>query len=138
MCVHSKAFHDTIVSSCIFAYTVGHQSPGYGVFIRYYDKIMDTVTASNLSHYFVSERLLAVENHEKITEPTISKQQANALLFSKVKDSLEQEGNADHFKEALKIMKEHGDGATKRLSREINTKLSQVKSNQHGMQYTHP
>ena len=93
---------------------------------------MDTIPACDLSHYFVSENVISLTDHEEITNPTTSSHMAAQLLLKKVLYMLKKQRSVHCFNKMLSIMEHHGDGATRTLSQEIKSKVVQINSGQQG------
>jgi len=92
---------------------------------------MDIIPASGLSHYFVSEDVISLTDHEEITKPTTSSHTAAELLLKKVLSMLKKkEDGFNYFHKMLSIMEHYGDSATCALSKEMK---SRVRSSQQGM-----
>jgi len=89
---------------------------------------MDTVPICSLSHYFVSEGIISLTDHEEITKPTTPSHTAAQLLLNKVLYTLKEQKSTDCFNKMLSIMEHHGDSATCTLSREIKSRLLRVGS----------
>ena len=104
---------------------VGHQSIEYKLFIDYYSKLVDILPASDLSHYFVSDKIISLEDYEKIIRSSLP-QEAAKMLLDRVSLQL-QSGNTTIFNKMLLIMDHHGVTTTKELSQEIRSKLSSAK-----------
>jgi len=111
----------------------GLELPEHKVFSDYYGKLVDTIPACNLSHYFVSENVISLTDHEEITKPTTPSHKAAQMLLNKVLHLLKEQSNVDCFNKMLSIMEIHGDGATQSLSCEIKSKLLKITSGQQGI-----
>ena len=98
---------------------------------------MDTIPACDLSHYFVSENVISVTDHEEITKLTTPSHTAAQLLLNKVLYMLKEQRSVDCFNKMLSIMEHHGDGATSSLSQEIKIKVLQINSGQQGRETVH-
>ena len=85
---------------------------------------MDTIPASDLSHYFVSENLVSLTDHEEITKPTTPSHRGAQLLLNKVLYMLKEQKSFDCFNKMLSIMEHHGDSATRTLSQDIKLRLN--------------
>jgi len=105
---------------------VGDMLAEYGIFANYYSKLVDTIPANNLSHYFVSENVISLTDHEEIIKPTTPSHAAAQLLLNKVLFMLKEQRSVDYFNKMLSIMENHGDCATRILSQEINSKRLQI------------
>jgi len=115
---------------------IDDELPEYKVFTDYYSKLVDTIPASNLSHYFVSENMISLTNHEEITKPTTPSHTAVQLLLNNVLYALKDQGSTEYFYKMLGIMKCHGNSATQDLSSEIHSKVLKPNNGQQGM-YVH-
>ena len=106
---------------------IGQQSTEYKLFTDYYSKLINTLPAGDLSHYFV---LITLEDHERIIRSTVP-QDAAKLLLDRVSVQI-QNGNTSVFSKMLLIMDYHGGNTAKVISREIRKKLKceQGNSNQ--------
>ena len=98
------------------------------MFADYYSKLVNTIPACGLSHYFVSENVISLTDHEEITKPTTPSHTAAQLLLNKVLYGLKEQSSVDCFNKMLSIMEHHGDGSTRILSQEIKSNLSRIKS----------
>ena len=106
-------------------YNAGHQSVEYKLFTDYYSKLVDTLPASDLSHYFVSDKIISLEDHERIIKSTVT-QDAAKLLLDRVSFQL-QNGNNMVLSKMLLIMDYRGIDTAKTISLEIRNKLSSLK-----------
>ena len=97
----------------------------YKLFNEYYSKLIDILPATNLSHYFVSDKIITLEDYDKIIRSTTPRDAAKVLL-DKVSLQL-QSGNSTIFNKMLLIMDHHGVVTAKELSQEIRSKLFAVK-----------
>ena len=97
----------------------------YKLFNEYYSKLIDILPATNLSHYFVSDKIITLEDYDKIIRST-TPQQAAKVLLDKVSLQL-QSGNSTIYNKMLLIMDHHGVATAKELSQEIRSKLFTVK-----------
>ena len=102
---------------------VGPQAGEYKLFTEYYSKLVDTLPASDLSHYFVSHRAISLADHEEITKPTTASYMAVKLLLSRVSSPLQEEDDIEPLNKMLAIMEHHGNSATKALSLEMRTRM---------------
>jgi len=91
------------------------------LFTEYYSKLVDTLPASDLSHYFVSDKIISITDHEKIIRTSIP-QEAAKLLLDRISLHL-QIGNSTVFKKMLLIMDHYGVLMAKKISLEIRNKL---------------
>ena len=99
----------------------GYESLEYKIFMDYYSTLVGTLPASDLAHYFVSERIISLDDYDKIIRVTLP-QQASKLLLDRVSQQI-QNGNSAVFTKMLMIMNHH-DTITKELSQEIRSKVS--------------
>ena len=106
-------------------YHTGYQSVEYKLFNDYYSKLVDIVPATDLSHYFVSDKIITLEDYDKIIRLP-SPQEAAKILLGKVSLQL-QSGNSAIFNKMLLIMDHYGVATAKELSQEIRSKLFAVK-----------
>ena len=104
------------------------QSMEYKLFTDHYNKLVKTLPASELSHYFVSDKIISLEDHEKIIRSTLP-QDAAKLLLNKVSLQI-QNGNTGVLTKMLLIMDYHGVSTAKAISVEIRKKLSAIKLEQ--------
>ena len=95
------------------------------MFDEYYSKLIDILPATNLSHYFVSDKIITLEDYDKIIRST-TPQEAAKVLLDKVSLQL-QSGNSTIFNNMLLIMDHHNVDTAKELSQEIRSKLLAVK-----------
>ena len=102
----------------------GYESSEYKIFMDYYNTLVDTLPASDLAHYFVSEKIISLDDYDKIIRITLP-QEASKLLLDKVSLQL-QNGNGIILNKMLIIMNQHG-MITKHLSQQISSKLSPLK-----------
>ncbi|XP_065908416.1 uncharacterized protein [Dysidea avara] len=101
----------------------GPQSGEYKLFTEYYSKLIDTLPTSDLSHYFVSHRVISLTDHDEITKPTTPSYMAVKLLLSRVSSPLREEDDIEPLNKMLAIMEHHGNNATKALSLEMRTRM---------------
>ena len=106
---------------------IGQQSVEYKLFTDYYSKLVNTLPASDLSHYFVSDKIITLEDHERIIKSAVT-QDAAKLLLDRVSVQI-QNGNTSVFSKMLLIMDYHGVNTAKAISREIRNKLKCVQGN---------
>ena len=95
------------------------------MFNEYYSKLIDILPATDLSHYFVSDKIITLEDYDKIIRST-TPQEAAKVLLDKVSLQL-QSGNSTIFNKMLLIMDHHNVDTAKELSQEIRSKLLAVK-----------
>ena len=96
------------------------------MFNEYYSKLIDILPATDLSHYFVSDKIITLEDYDKIIRST-TPQEAAKVLLDKVSLQL-QSGSSTIFNKMLLIMDHHGVATAKELSQEIRSKLFAVKN----------
>lgn len=108
---------------------IGDQLPQYKIFIDYYNKFVDTLPATDLSHYFVSDKIISLTDHEEIMKAS-TPQKAARLLLDRVAEKL-QNGNSMVLNKMLLIIEHHGIGTAKVLSLELRKKLSTVSCTDH-------
>ena len=106
-------------------YHTDQQSSEYKLFDYYHNKLVDIVPATDLSHYFVSDNIITLEDYESIIRSS-TPQEAAKILLDKVSLQL-QSGNNTIFNKMLLIMDHHGVATAKELSHEIRSKLLAVK-----------
>ena len=94
----------------------------YKLFIDYYNKLVKTLPASDLSHYFVSDKIISITDHERIIRSTVP-QDAAELLLNRLSLQLKN-GNDILLNKMLLIMDYYGTDAAKTISLEIRSKLS--------------
>ncbi|XP_065907322.1 uncharacterized protein [Dysidea avara] len=111
--------------------------PEYKVFTDYYSKLVDTIPACDLSHYFVSENVISLTDHEEITKPTTPSHRTAQLLLNKVLYMLKEHKSVDCFNRMVSIMEHHGDSATRALSQEIQSRLLKINSCQQDLLEPH-
>ena len=85
---------------------VGQQSKEYKLFTQYYSKLMSTLPASDLSHYFVSDKIISLVDYGVIIRST-TPQKAAELLLERI-SSLLKNGNNAVFSKMLLIMDRYG------------------------------
>ena len=95
------------------------------MFDEYYSKLIDILPATDLSHYFVSDKIITLEDYDKIIRSS-APQEATKVLLDKVSLQL-QSGNSTIFNNMLLIMDHHNVDTAKELSQEIRSKLLAVK-----------
>ena len=95
------------------------------MFNEYYSKLIDILPAIDLSQYFVSDKIITLEDYDKIIRSS-TPQEAAKVLLDKVSLQL-QSGNSTIFNKILLIMDHHGVATAKELSQEIRSKLLAVK-----------
>lgn len=108
----------------LFCHT-GHQSVEYKLFTDYYHDLVNILPADNLSHYFVTDKIISLEDYEKIIRCSLPQEAANILLDKMLLHL--QNGNSAMFNKMLLIMDDHGGIDAKELSHEIRSKLPAVK-----------
>jgi len=86
---------------------------------------VDTLPASDLSHYFVSNCVISLADHEEIVRSS-TPQKAAKLLLDRVSHQL-QHGNSTVLNKMLLIMEHHGIATAKIVAEEIRNKLLEVK-----------
>ena len=101
---------------------IGQQSIECKLFTEYHNKLVNTLPASDLSHYFVSDKVISLEDHERIIKSTIQ-QDAAKLLLERVLLQL-QNGNVSVLIKMLLIMDHYGVSTAKTMSVEIQSRLS--------------
>ena len=101
---------------------IGQQLIEYKLFTEYHNKLVSTLPASDLSHYFVSGKIISLEDHERIIKSTIQ-QDAAKLLLERVLLQL-RKGNVSVFSKMLLIMDHYGISTAKTMSVEIQNRLS--------------
>ena len=123
----------------LFVYNhTAYQSATYKVFTDYYSKLVDTLSVRDLSHYFVSDKIISPEDHIQIIRSAIyMPQDATKLLLDIVSLQL-QNGNSTVLNKMLLIVDHHGVTTAKAVSREMRSKLSTIEcedySNEQGTQ----
>ena len=95
----------------------------YKVFTDYCSKLLDTIPARNVSHYFVSENVISLTDHEEIAKPTTSSHAAAQLLVNKILYKLKGQDSCDYSDKILSILEDHGDSAICTLSQEIKLEI---------------
>ena len=95
------------------------------MFNEYYSKLINILPATDLSHYFVSDKIITLEDYDKIIRSS-RPQEAAKVLMDKVSLQL-QSGNSTIFNNMLLIMDHHNVDTAKELSQEIRSKLLAVK-----------
>ena len=122
-------FNDVIATNRIihmYVYTyVGQHSIEHKLFADYYRRLVDILPASDLSHYFVSDKIISLEDYKKIMRSSLT-QEAAKLLLDRVSVQL-QNGNNTIFNKTLLIMDQHGVTAAKELAQVIRSALSKAK-----------
>ena len=106
---------------------IGEHSMEYKLFTDHRSKLVNTLPASDLSHYFVSDKIISLEDHERIIKSAVTQDAAN-LLLDKVSVQI-QNGNTSVFSKMLLIMDYHGVNTAKAISREIRKKLKSEQGN---------
>ena len=99
------------------------------MFTDYYDRLVNVLPAGDLSHYFVSGKIISLTDHDKVIRYSIQ-QEAARLVLDKVSMQL-QSGNNKILSKMLLIMYDHGVIGAKVLSQEICSKLSLEKCEDH-------
>ena len=97
------------------------------MFIDYYNKLVHTLLDCNLFHYFVSEYIISLTDHEEITKPTTLSVVAVEFLLNRISVLLQSSTCHECFHKVLAIMENHGNIATEKLSREIRVKLAETR-----------
>ena len=101
---------------------IGQPSMQYKLFTDHYHKLVKILPANDLSHYFVSDKIISISDHERIIRSTVP-QDAAELLLNRLSLQL-QNGNDILFNKMLLIMDYHGTDAAKTISLEIRSKLA--------------
>ena len=91
------------------------------MFNEYYNELVGILPAGDLSHYFVSDKIISLTDHDKVIRSLIPQEAAKSLL-DKVLLQL-QNGNNEIFNKMLLIMDHHGVTDSKTLSWKIRNKL---------------
>jgi len=110
---------------CMSSSSTGSQSVQQKLFAEYYNKLVDILPANDLSHYFVSERVISLTDHENIMRSS-RPQKAARLLLERVSHQLHN-GNGAVLNKMLSIMEHHGIATAKIIAAEITDKLLEVK-----------
>ena len=111
----------------MYAVPIGPELAEYKLFTDYYCKLVDTLPASDLSHYFVSARVISLADHEEIVRSS-TPQKAARLLLDRVSQQL-QNGNSSVFNKMLLIMEHHGIATAKIVAKEVRDNLLEMKLN---------
>ena len=99
------------------------------VFQKYYAKLCSTVTdINNLLKYFVSQRIINIDDEEEIKSVVIASEKVRKLLLH-ISGPL-RANNTEGFYIMLDIMKEHGMRATQQLAYLLLTELESSDSSQ--------
>ena len=116
-------------SICGAFITDGH-SPEYLMMVRHYSKLVDTLTAKNLSHHFVSRKVISTKDQEEILNPTTSSVWAATVLLRRVINPLKAgyENCTDNFYVFLDIAEEHGSDSIGLLVATIRKEVSEIKT----------
>ena len=109
----------------IYIKYVGQHSKEYKLFTEYYNTLMLNLPASDLSHYFVSDKIISLADYEVIIRST-TPQMAAELLLERI-SSLLKKGNNAVFNKMLLIMERYGASTAKIVSLEIRKILSAIK-----------
>ena len=99
------------------------------MFNEYYDRLVNVLPAVELSHYFVSDKIISLNEHDRVIRSSF-RQEAAILVLNKILVQL-QSGNNKIFKTLLQIIVDHGTLDPKNLSQEIIGKLSAEKCEDH-------
>ena len=94
----------------------------YKLFTDHYYMLVKTLPANDLSHYFVSDKIISITDHERIIRSAVP-QDAAELLLNRLSLQL-QNGNDILFNKMLLIMDYHGTDVAKTISLEIRSKLA--------------
>ena len=107
--------------------------PEYLVIIKYYSKLIDTLAAKKLSHYFVSHNIISTKEEEEITKPTTSSVRAATLLLSRVISPLKAgfKNCACNFYTFLDITQQHGTDDIRSLSTRIRLEVAEMTGKVH-------
>jgi len=90
---------------------------------------VDILPAADLSHYFVSDKIISRRDHDEIMRAS-TPQEAARLLLDRVAKEL-QSGNSMVLNKMLLIIEHHSIGAAKILSSELKKKLSTASCKDH-------
>ena len=109
---------------------LGCLSPEYLVIIKYYSKLIDTLAAKKLSHYFVSHKIISTKEEEEIIKPGASSVQAATFLLGRIIKPLRAgfENCTNNFYVFLDITEQHGNVDIKQLSTTIRKEVTEMKS----------
>lgn len=116
------------------SYSGNESSAEYKIFMDYYKTLVDTLPASDLAHYFVSEKIISLDDYDKIIRITLP-QEGSKLLLDGVSLQL-QNGNSTLFNKMLMIMNHHTI-TIKILSQEMRRKISALNNTSDDEQSTY-
>ena len=118
------------------SYSDNESTAEYKIFKDYYKTLVDTLPASDLAHYFVSEKIISLDDYDKIIRLTSTLwQEASKLLLDRVSSQL-QNGNSTLFNKMLMIMSHHT-VTIKALSQEMRDKISALNNTSDDEQSTY-
>ena len=110
-------------------------SAEYEVFICYYSKIVNSLSAETLSPYFVAQNIItSAEKMEIFSVPSPIK--AAGLLLSKIACALDAEITEDFYK-FLDITEQYGSIDSKTVTAAMRKELLEMKSTKHKGMYVH-
>ncbi|XP_065883364.1 uncharacterized protein [Dysidea avara] len=121
----SLGLEQPLLSKDSYHISEGCQSPEYKVFIDYFSTLVDTLPATDLCHYFVSDRVITLADHQEVVRSS-TPQRAATILLDRVSCQI-QDDDSTVFTKMLLIMKHHGIATAKSVSEEITAKLLGVK-----------
>ena len=105
----------------------GEQLKEKDVFTKHYASLCSTLTDINtLLPHFVSENIISISDHEKISAPNVTNSEKVVKLLSHISGPLEV-GDVKGFHKMLDIMKERGSQGTKDLA--VNMSSETISSN---------
>ena len=98
--------------------------------IKYYSKLVDTITAKKLSCYFVTHNIISTKEEEEITKLTTSSVRAATLLLSRVINPLKAgfENCTNNFYIFLDITEQYGSDDIRHLSTTIKKEVTEMKT----------
>jgi len=110
-------------------FVTARHSPEYLVIVQYYSKLVDTLTAKNLSRYFVSQNIISTKDEEEILKSTTSSVRAATLLLNRVINPLKAgfENCTNNFYAFLDIAEQYGNADIRHLLPTIREKVSEMR-----------
>ena len=125
ICTYSTKYNNC--SDTIPVISIGYHSVEYEVFVRYFSRIVNSISAQTLSPHFVSRKIISHEDQIEILSVT-SPRRAASLLLGRVSSAVEA-GVNESFYRFLDILEQYGTPATKEILLAIKRDLSMCKSN---------
>jgi len=96
------------------------------VFLNNFSKLADTIKVGHVLRYLISEKVINVDDSQRINAEITDKDKATKLL--ELMNGSIKAGNTDGLSSLLRIMTEHGDNAEKSLAESTKEHLQQCRT----------